>query len=242
MGSNKGLTVRAIVVGFLQAVVVSCVFLVSTAVPSQAANCGPAYDWRDIRTPSTNNNEWGVKASAVLVTGLEPCVQHRTLYVWHSSDDFVEIGWYRDGSSGQSLDLCTNSTAPRVLVFQKRNGAKSCKPNTPVLTGGQSYSFKIQNPEHDLSFTFWWGVGSIPDTALGPYQTDHINGQAKASTERHQYEDSLRGDFTGVNSLGSSVWHALPNVVTQQGGDPYPYIVCSYGSTYLHVNTLSGCG
>ena len=228
--------------GFISTVALASMLLIMTPVPAQANDCSAAYWWRDLRTPSSNDNEYGVKSTGILVTAVNHCVQHRTLYVYGDSNDFVEIGWYRDGTGGQTLDVCTDTTAPHVLVFQMRNGFKSCKPNTPLLTQGESYSFKIENPDHNYSFSFAWGVGSIPNQGLGAYTTNHKQGQAKASTERHRYEDNLRGTFTGVNSLGSSIWHALPNAVIQQGSDPYPYIVCDWSPSYFRVDTLSGCG
>jgi hypothetical protein len=228
---------------FVSTLAIGSLLLVGFAQPAQAVTCTSTSSWfYSVQTTILNPYEYGVKASNILVTGLEPCRQVRSLYVWNNDFDIVEVGWYRDGSSGDHADGCTVSTAPRVLVYQIRNGAVSCKPNTPILTGGQYYSFKVQNPDHNLSFHYFWGVGTIPDTALGPYVTDHTRGQAQISDEAFNAADNLRANYTGVNSLGSSAWHALPTAHLYDGpGNEDPYVVCSWGSTSLRVEPAGSC-
>ncbi len=232
---------RPVVRSFLATLMISSFLLVSTALPARAACVGVSNTFYGVDTQNSSMFEYGAEADNILVTGLEPCNQTRTLYVWRDGNDWVEIGWYRDGTN-QSLSNCTNSTAPRVFVYQLRNGFISCKPNTAILTGGENYSFRVRNPEHNFSFNFYWGAGTIPGTALGSYMTDHSRGAAIMTTEAHQPGDNLRAHFTGVKSLGDSLWHNLPTPLKlEHGVGQAPYIVCSYGTTYLHVEPSGSC-
>jgi hypothetical protein len=227
---------------FISTLAIGSLVLVGSAQPARAGACTSGSAWYYGVWTNQNWNEYGARADNILVTGLEPCRQNRSIFIWDNSDDYVEVGWYRSGSNGDNYTRCTYSTAPRVFVFQVRNGAISCKPNTAILTGGEYYSFKVHNPDHDNDFHFFWGVGSIPGTALGPYTTDHTNGRAMVDTEAYQDGDNLRGHFTGVDSLGASIWHALPNPSLVNGpGNENPYVVCSWGSTFLHVEPSGSC-
>jgi hypothetical protein len=181
-------------------------------------------------------------ATNVAVINASPeCIIVRSVYVWDDVDDYVEIGWYQDGAD-QSVTVCTNTTTPHILVFQYRNGAASCRQNTPLLTVGQDYSFKVPNPEHDLDFHFFWDTDLTPDVPIGAYMTGHSNGMARTGTEHHSASGSLRADFRGFNSLGGQGnWHpysgAYVNVFPPLGG----YVVCSWGDTYLHVRANGNC-
>jgi hypothetical protein len=111
------------------------------------------------------------------------------------------------------------------------------------LSGGSDYSFRVDNPDHDFDFVYYWDDDNTPDILLGFYATDHKNGIPNILDERFNSNDSLRARFTGVNTLGSQGnWRELPSPLDLDSwGLLGGFEVCSWGSTSLIVQAYGSC-
>ena len=171
------------------------------------------------------------------------CELMRTLYIQKDEVNWVEVGWYQDGADG-SLDICTDTLTPHVLVYAFVYGYIKCKPSVPTLSAGEEYSFKVANPDHDLDFTYYWDSDSTPDQSLGSYSTLHAKGYPQASDERRNgTDDSLRASFDMTESLGSGGgWHSFPTPVRlEEYRDTSGWAVCSWSGNGLVVRSESTC-
>ncbi len=158
------------------------------------------------------------------------CILVRSIYSKVDSDNWVEIGWYKDGSS-QSLDKCDDTTTPHLMVYALVNGFIKCKPGTPALSAGSSYSFRVENPAHDNSFEYFF-QGS-PE---GSYATSFTQGLSQAFSERHTSGENLKADFSSLRFLGNAgSWNAWSSVTNGSFGDISGWLFCPVGSNAFNV-------
>lgn len=168
------------------------------------------------------------------------CGLVRSLYLWTTTNNFVEVGWYQNGSVG-SIAGCPDYVTPHVFAHAFVGGEPMCKQNPPLLPVDPDpvYSFKVDNIGHDLDFTFWWDSDTTPSQTMGDFTTRIAYGWPIFATERHDLSDSLRADLDGVNSLGGGgEWHdvPLPNYL-RINNNISPYGVCSWSSHHLIVKS-----
>jgi hypothetical protein len=164
------------------------------------------------------------------------------MYVIKDTFNLVEVGWYQDGAS-QSLDKCTNTLTPHVLVAAVTNNFWKCKTGTALLTAGQDYSFRVDNVSHDMDFDYYWDSDTSPDIHLGFFGTFHTSGTAEAVDEKHSAGAYLKADFDDFDSLRSGgSWGNLPlpvDLVTV--GDVSGWVVCSWSSNHLIARQSGNC-
>jgi hypothetical protein len=158
------------------------------------------------------------------------------VYINSDYDNFVEVGWYEEGTFS-SIAKCDDVVAPHVLVYAVVNGFIKCKPSTPQLSAGQNYSFRVDNPDHDHDFTYYWDTDGSPDQLLGNYATDFSKGYPESGDERKNADDSLRADMSSMAVLGGGRgWNDFPSPVSlDQVGNVGGYSVCSWGDSFLEV-------
>lgn len=188
-------------------------------------------------------NEYGAKTTNnSVINPASTCGLVRSVYVWDTADNIVEVGWFEDGTNG-SAAKCSDVLSPHILVYAIVNGFIKCKTGTNALSAGQSYSFRVDNPDHDFDFVYYWDDDTTPNISLGFYATDHRNGFPQSGDERKHPNDSLRASFSGLNSLGGGgAWHAFPSPVNLGStGNVSGFTVCSWGSTFLHVRATGNC-
>lgn len=171
------------------------------------------------------------------------CVLVRSVYVYDTIDDHFEIGWYQDGSD-QSVVVCDNHINPHLLVFQRRNGANSCRRPVPALATGEEYSFRVTNPDHDSRFHFYWDDDASPDIAAGSFLGDITHGEARSGDEHHHPSaaDSMNVEFTGLNALSSGgVWQPFPSPSTWTKTPVTGWSICTWGASFLTVKKSGNC-
>ena len=185
--------------------------------------------------------QWGVQlAKNSVINPNSDCSIVRSTYVWDSINNLVEVGWYENGSDG-ALQKCDYVLTPHILVYAIVNGFVKCKSGTAALNAGLDYSFRVANPDHDSDFVYEWDDDNTPSINLGFYATDHTNGYPKTASERHHTNDSLRADFTGMDSLGGGgAWGPYPNP-QPIANNSVGYVICSSGSTFFHIRAIGGC-
>lgn len=143
------MSLRGFVVGVLLGIVVLTFLPLSAA---GAVTCQAPLG-HGISAYDTDAQNWfGTKVGAnKAYNSANQCAQVRSIYVVADASSFAETGWYDAGSSG-SIVKCDPVTTPHLLVYAVVNGFVKCKPGTPALTAGQSYSMNVQNPTGDSTF------------------------------------------------------------------------------------------
>ena len=224
--------------------IVTVTFLCALMVrPADAVTCTENGTGFIVKSQDSVPNEFGARVAFLRAEDPSPaCVVLRAMYVIDDGFNLVEVGWYQDGAS-QSLDNCTNTLLPHVLVAAVTNDFWKCKTGTAALTAGQDYSFRVDNPNHDLDFDYYWDTDSTPDTYLGFFGTFHVSGTAEAVDEKHSAGAYLKADFDDFDSRGSGGgWHNLPlpvELVTI--GDVSGWSVCSWSSNHLIAKQTGNC-
>jgi hypothetical protein len=191
---------------------------------------------------SDATQQWGARASSVLATDSFPnCSVIRTVYVEYDYLNFVEIGWYDDGPSWS--DKCDDVSVPHVLVYASVNGFKKCRPGTPALSTGQRYSFRVDNPDHDGDFVYYWDSDTTPDILLGYYNVDRTHGFPRGAAERKDQVGTLRASLLGMNSLGGGgSWHAFPDPAVPYTVPPVSgWTLCDWSNDSLEVRASGSC-
>jgi len=231
---TRGSAVGAIVVLML---------LVLSVHPVKAVTCTFNGTGFIVKSKDTVAFEFGARVAFLRAENPSPaCVVLRAMYVIEDAFNLVEVGWYQDGSS-QSLDKCTNTLTPHVLVAAATNNFWKCKTGTAALAAGQEYSFRVDNPNHDLEFEYYWDTDSTPDAYLGFYGTFHTSGTAEAVDEKHSAGAYLKADFDDFDSRGSGgSWHNFPLPTELVAtGDVSGWSVCSWSSNHLMVRQTGNC-
>lgn len=191
-----------------------------------------------VADPSVSN-QWGGRSSGIsVVDPPSSCPLVRSLYInGIDSDNWVEIGWYKDGTDA-SVSKCDDTTDPHILVWASVNGFRKCKPNPPALSAGETYSFRVDNPDHDNDFVYYWSSDSSPTILLGHYTTDHTSGRPQAATERHYDGENLRVDMSGIKSLRwSGDWDPFPDWYDFSTPGTGDYRICDTGPSLLEVRS-----
>jgi hypothetical protein len=191
-------------------------------------------------TSPTTTTRYGVKVGQNLVINPSTsCGITRSIYIEDSSDNFVEVGWYEDdGPGGDGSPPCTDFGSPHVLVYAIVSGFMKCKSAPPGLPLAEPhYSFRVDNPDHDHDFVYYYDDDNTPDISLGFFATDHINGWTKAGDEGHDTVDSLRASFVPFESMGSGgAWlSGFPSPELFSSGNVGSWDVCSWSSLNLEV-------
>jgi hypothetical protein len=186
----------------------------------------------------STDQQYGARAATNLVVNPAgtTCTVIRSVYIIRDlPNNYVEVGYFEDGPD-QPDDPCSYVTTPHILVYAVVDGFVKCKTGTQGLTAGQEYSFRVDNPDHDFDFVYYWDDDTTPSISLGFYATDHRAGYPQMASERGTTSDSLRADFGGVNSLGGAGnWHVLSDPDVFSVGNVGSWDVCSWGGTSLIV-------
>lgn len=125
---------------------------------------------------------------------------------------------------------------PHILVYALVNKFVKCKSGTNLLSAGQQYSFRVDNPDHDFDFVYYWDDDTTPNISLGFFSTDHKAGYPQMVSERGTQGDVLRASFGGVNSLGGAGnWNPFGDPTLVSTGFVGDWEVCSWGATSLVV-------
>lgn len=167
----------------------------------------------------------------------------RSIYVYDSMTNHFEMGWYQDGNL-QSVGDCPNFQTPHLLMYQQRNGAISCHPNPVGLTVGEDYSFKIANPDHNFTFKYYWDSDASPNILIGTYTGNFSHAKARSGDEHHNSDvaDSLKADFTGMESMNSAdVWGPFPSPALYTNNPVTGWTVCTWGGSTLTVRQSGNC-
>ena len=165
----------------------------------------------------------------------------RSIYIKDSNINTVEVGWFEDnGPGGFHFTSCQDFGSPHVLVYAIVNNFKKCKQDPPALSASTpDYSFKVQNPDHDTDFVYYYDDDNTPDISLGFFSTDHTNGYAQTATERKEAPDSLRASFVPFQSLGTGgAWHSYPGAFLTSNPPVGGWDVCSWSGLSLEVKSL----
>jgi len=183
------------------------------------------------------NNHFGEHAQVMTVNPVTSCVIVRSMYVWKNGDNFVEIGWYKDGTD-QSATKCDDVTTPHVLVYAIVAGHIKCKPSSPAIAAGSWYSYKVENPNHANAFDYYW-----EGWWQGYYTTSFSQGTVDSFSEHHLSGESLTADFNKEKYMGSAGNYSAWEASLEEDTPPYAgYIYCPTGTDAFHVRTLSvGC-
>jgi len=221
--------------GFAVTLAVAGLFL--AILPAQSALAVTCTNQGWIVDSFSTDQQFGVRAATNLdvnPTGTI-CTAIRSVYIIRDlPNNYVEVGWFEDGPD-QPDDPCSYVTTPHILVYAVVDSFVKCKPGTQALTAGQEYSFRVDNPDHDFDYTYYYDDDTTPSISLGFFATDHKAGYPQMATERGTSGENLRAGFGGVNTLGPIAWHVLddPDVFSQ--GDVGSWDVCSWGGTSLIV-------
>jgi hypothetical protein len=173
----------------------------------------------------------------LVINPASTCSIVRSIYIVNSALNFVEVGWFENGPDYPG-DPCDDVSTPHILVYAKVAGHIKCKPATPALNAGQSYSFRVDNPDHDNDFVYYWAGDQTPDISLGYFATGFTRGYAQSGDERTATSDSLRADFSGLNSLGGGGgWHNFENPSTYSEGNVSGFAICSWSGGHLEVKS-----
>lgn len=122
------------------------------------------------------------------------------------------------------------------------SGFNKCKQSTAQLTAGQDYSFRVDNPDHDFDFVYYWDDDTTPSISLGFYATDISLGHPHTWDERHDTPDSLRATMSSFNSLsGGGAWQSYPGANIFDTGPTDGWSVCSWSASSLVVKASGGC-
>jgi hypothetical protein len=234
--SNRGIIGRS-----FSATLVAVVWvLAGLPIPAQAGgSCGLQSVYVD--SPD-NDRQYGMRVAENLV--IDPaamCGLVRSVYVWSSQNNFVEVGWFQNGSIG-AISGCQDFVRPHVFAHAFVDGEPKCKQDPPLLPVDPDpvYSFKVDNISHDFDFNYWWDTDTTPDQSMGYWGTPFMKyGWPVFATERHNLSDSLRATLDGVNSLGGGgEWHDVPLPISRHiNNDISPYEVCSWSSHHLTVKS-----
>jgi hypothetical protein len=159
------------------------------------------------------------------------------MYVNDDSDNWVEIGWFADGASGNVIK-CDVSTDPHVLVFVAVDGSYKCKPGTPALNAGVWSSYQVENPEHDDDFDYYW-----ESEYEGYYTTAFAQGPVDSFSERHNGSDSLVADFNNLKYEGAAGgWNAWDSTSTSEYvGGTTGWAFCFDANDAYHVRASGNC-
>jgi hypothetical protein len=228
---------------FMVVLLVGTYLIVGQAQRSDAISC-PANIDRFATQSLGATSQYGAQVARMLVVNPpSDCELMRSLYIQKDGSNWVEVGWYKDGQFA-SLDKCSNTTTPHILVYAVVNSSTiKCKPDTPALNPGQEYSFRVDNPDHDQDFTYYWDSDQTPSISLGYYSTSQTKGYPQASDERRTSSaDSLRAEFWYTESLGSGGgWHGFPSATLEDYGDTSGWDVCAWSGNSLIVKSNGAC-
>lgn len=231
---------QAYLKGFL--VVLVTTFMTVIPFPRTAlAACG-GFNGFTVKAPLTN--QYGARVLLdYVVNPVTDCGIVRSVAIQTSIQNYVEIGWYEDdGAGGFGFTDCEHYSAPHILVFAAVNGFAKCKPNTQQLTAGESYSFRVDNPDHDFDFVYYWDADTSPNISLGFYATDISTGKPNTWDERHETSDSLRATLSSFNSLSSGgAWQGYPGADLSVSGSTVGWSVCSWSATSLVAKGTGSC-
>ena len=193
----------------------SLVPLVATAPSANAAVCqNYGSGWEG---DYDGANHFGVRVTSpgLDVTNYSTnCVMVRSLYIWLSQNNFVEVGWFED--DGGVLAKCDDVTSPHVLVYAVVDGFVNCKTGTAAVSSG-FHGFRVENPGHDFDFDYW-----LDGTQVGVYVTNMTQGEVFAASERHKAGDHLGAEFDGLKWLGSAGdWNDWDQLTGQKDTQPW---------------------
>lgn len=215
-------------------------WLLGWLAPAALADTCPTTTGYGIHSASQTSQYGSRVADNLVINPSTPCTIIRTVYIRGDSLNFVEIGYYDDGAATPTQ--CDHFTSPHVLVFALVNNFAKCKPAPPALTANQTYSFRVDNPDHDQDFVYYYDSDTTPDILLGFYATDIIKGYPQMADERWQTSDSLKADFAGVGTLGGGGnWNAYgdPQVFSVQPVNGWQF--CSGSGTGMVVRAVGNC-
>ena len=200
--------------------------------------CGQP-DAFNVNTYPGTQNQYGTRVFENLVINPStPCGIVRSVFIEDNAANYVEVGWFENNAGAFQFEGCQDFANPHVLVYAVVLGDAKCKANPPSLplSPDPIYSFKVDNPDHDHDFVYYYDDDKSPSISLGFFATDHTNGFAKTTTERHDPGDSLRGDFFDFNSLGGmGEWHDYPDSNRDEIGNVGGWEVCSWSGHHLSV-------
>jgi hypothetical protein len=158
---------RAFTATFVAAVWV----LLALPVPAQAGDsCGLQSVY--VESPD-NDKQYGMRVAENLVIDPDAtCFLVRSLYLWTTSNNFVEVGWFQSGSI-QQVAGCQDFVRPHVYAHAFVDGEPKCKQDPPLLPLDPNpvYSFKVDNISHDFDFNFWWDTDTTPNQSMGHWGT-----------------------------------------------------------------------
>lgn len=204
-------------------------------MPAQAlaVTCNTA----SYRVESEPMTQYGARvAENLVINPASTCGLVRSVYIRQDSNNFVEVGWFESGTNGTFIG-CDDLLTPHVLVYATVRGFVKCKHGTPALTALQDYSFRVDNPDHDNDFVYYYDSDTTPSISLGFFATDHQRGFAMMAAERKHTTDNLRADLLGVNSLNSGgSWGSFPlqyDLIVNP--DVSGYSACSWSGDHLVV-------
>lgn len=156
---------RAFWRGFL-VVLVTAFMTWGPLTPAARAACGGFNGWW-VTAPSTS--QYGARVLLnYVVNPSTNCGIVRSVTIYTSSQNYVEVGWYEDdGAGGFRFANCDHWASPHILVFAKVSGFNKCKQSTAQLTAGENYSFRVDNPDHDFDFVYYWDGDTTPEYQPG---------------------------------------------------------------------------
>jgi hypothetical protein len=134
------------------------------------------------------------------------CEEINAVYIWVSSTNWVQLGWYEVPGNGVPADCGTTTGTPRRFSEYKLNGTKVCVGASYLIFSAPSWhTFQIGNQNQDGFFSFFYDGSSIGDT------TDMLfsDGWNLAGTERTVDEaagGAAVGQFKDMYSQASGGW------------------------------------
>lgn len=188
--------------------------------PAHADTCHPygagieaSYDGQNHRGVRVNSPGVNVKIFN------SNCAIVKSMYVWVSSNNFVEVGWFENPSDPNDLAVCDNHTLPHYYVYSIVGGSINCKHPTPVIIDlPRSINANVRNPDGDMRWDY-----TVNSADMDYYNTNISSGEVLAATERHSTNDGLAATFDGLDYMGASgnwnVWDEIHHKKDTQSWD-----------------------
>lgn len=185
----------------------------------------------------------GIKVSGpgVDVANFSPtCEIVRSMYVFQTGNNFVEVGWYDSGSIG-GIAKCVQTSVPHIFVYAIVGNTIKCKNPSNALLFPSTVSGNVQNPDGDFNWDYY-----VDGVYQGFFNTNLTSGEVFAGTERHLYGDTLKAQFDGLQYMGTggnwNPWTEIHGVRQPQTGDPVnDFSFCYDPNSVTHFQVKVTC-